>query len=49
MAQIWYELSPYVYECCIDAEGFFKVTGSHARCKSGNISETMKYADRQQE
>ena len=31
--------------CGIDAEGLLQATGSHARCKSDNISETVQDTD----
>jgi len=31
--------------CLIETEGFFKVTGSHVHCESGNISETVQDRD----
>jgi len=33
------------FNCVIKTEGLFKVTGSHAHCKSANISETVQDTD----
>jgi len=38
----------YNIKCDVDAEGLLKVTaltGSHVRCKSGNVSEKVQDSD----
>jgi len=33
------------FNCCIEAEGHLKVTGSQVQCKCGNFSETVQDRD----
>jgi len=33
------------FNCLTETEGFFKVTGSHVHCKSGNTSEMVQDRD----